>query len=259
LKLGYFLVEGYDDAELIGTILRKRGLERIKLVKDLYKYWSSSPIIPRGFPPSGDLTKRVPVPLFYQNNDSSVAIHCAEGNLDKMANTIRSTLVSIPNLINNITCLGIFCDADCDMGSTYQSIGKHLTSIQQLPMLPPNCGSVTTGIPRIGVFLFPDNGKKGFMEDILMHCANHSYAEILGQTNDYIDNVDKILLDKDRKKFDLPAGKLKAKVGCISNVLSPGKTIQTSIHDNDWVCDDTLSNTELSSLDNFISNLIFGQ
>lgn len=44
---------------------------------------------------------------------------------------------------------------------------------------------------------------------------------------------------------DLPEIWNKAKVGCIANVMKPGKANQVSIADNDWVSEKTLKSSQM--------------
>lgn len=252
MLLGYLLAEGYDDIELIGGILKRKGLKRIIQLDDLYNYWSSSNIIPEKFPYKGDLTKRVPVPAFFQNDKFSIAIQCTEGNLSKAAQNFKSTLINNPDLCEQMTGIGIVSDADTDAKATLTKIKKLFNDLFKLP---DTCGTILNSSPQAGVFLFPNNKDNGTMEKILLQCAKDVYIEILVQANEYVENINKSKTKFDRKLFDKPAGKNKAVIGCISNILNPGKAVQVSIEKNDWVCDKTIANTELSKLNDFLVKL----
>lgn len=253
MLLGCLLTEGYDDIELIGGILKCKGLKRIKEVKDVFNYWSLSNLIPTSYPYKGDLTKRVPTPAFFQNDKFSIAIQCVEGGSSAMAKYYEnSMIINSPDLSKDMIGVGIIGDADTDATATFKTIKK---SFNDLLKLPDTCGTILSGSPQTGVFLFPDNTNSGTMERVLLGCAKEMYTNILNQAQLYIENIDKSDIQFDRKHFNKPAGKEKATVGCISNILKPGKSVQVSIEDNDWVCSNTIEKTELSKLNDFLVKL----
>jgi len=66
VKYGYLVVEGPHDIEFVGRLLKEvHKLKRIVKIDKLNSYWTDSPIIPKIFPPNGDLMKRMPVPAFF--------------------------------------------------------------------------------------------------------------------------------------------------------------------------------------------------
>lgn len=251
MKCGYLLVEGYDDVELIGGILKSKDIIRVQQKSNLLDYWS--PIIPISFPYKGDLTKRIPVPAFFQNDEFSVAIHCVEGGPPDMARKWRFTLENVPEIKQQMVGIGIIGDADADVTSTFNIIKNLFADILQLP---DTCGEISNDTPRTGVFLFPDNQNSGTIEKVLLRCAENTYSEILSRAQQYIQSVDQNVTGFDRNQFDKPAGKEKATIGCISNILKPGKAVQVSIQDNNWVCRQTIENTDLSKLNIFITELL---
>lgn len=251
MKCGYLLVEGYDDVELIGGILRNKNIKRVRDIKNLFDRWR--PIIPKSYPYKGDLTKRIPAPAFFQNDDLSIAIHCSEGGPPNMAKTWRLTFIdNNPEIKELLIGIGIISDADNNITSTFNLIKTEFTGILQLP---DKCGEISSGVPKTGVFLFPDNLNNGTVEKILLKCAENTYPEILSRAQQYVLDVDKNVTGFDKTSLNKPAGKEKATVGCISNILKPGKAVQVSIQDNDWVCSHTIKNTELSKLNVFITEL----
>ncbi|MCP4671558.1 MAG: hypothetical protein GY857_09650 [Desulfobacula sp.] len=76
-------------------------------------------------------------------------------------------------------------------------------------------------------------------------------------TIEFVDGIDAdALKSKDRKYFKKPSGKNKATIGCIGNILRPGKAIQVSIQDNDWISNETLAFEEIRHLDIFLTDLL---
>ena len=68
MNYGYLVVEGPHDIEFVGCLLKKvHKLKRIVKNNELDPYWNL--IIPKTFPPDGDLRKRMPVPAFFQNDN----------------------------------------------------------------------------------------------------------------------------------------------------------------------------------------------
>jgi hypothetical protein len=54
-----------------------------------------------------------------------------------------------------------------------------------------------------------------------------------------------------------PAGKDKAVVAAVASVLRPGKSVQVSIQDNQWISDpEKLAVAEVTALQKFITGLI---
>ena len=74
-KYGYVVVEGPHDVEFVCQLLGPRRLRRVQFEKDFDPFFHR--LIPHSYPPNGDLLKRVPVPLFLQNDTHAVAIHTA--------------------------------------------------------------------------------------------------------------------------------------------------------------------------------------
>lgn len=90
MKYAYFLVEGQHDIEAIGRILVKfHRATRVKKISELERYWER--LVPRTFPHGGDLLKRVPVPVFFNAENYSVAIQTARGD-SQLASTLINTL-----------------------------------------------------------------------------------------------------------------------------------------------------------------------
>jgi hypothetical protein len=75
---GYLVVEGPHDVEFIYRLLSPFGLQRIQYENQLDD--ALHPLIPRNYPPNGDLQKRMPVPLFLQSETHAIAVHSAIGD-----------------------------------------------------------------------------------------------------------------------------------------------------------------------------------
>lgn len=76
MRYCYLVVEGYDDAEFLGRLLRERGLLRIQRLPGPTWFWQ--PLVPKEYPYRGDLLRRPPVPAFFESTEISVAVSVAE-------------------------------------------------------------------------------------------------------------------------------------------------------------------------------------
>jgi hypothetical protein len=260
MRYAYFLVEGPHDVEAVGRILKHHGAERVKLKTLLDDFWQ--PLVPQTFPFEDDMMKRVPVPTFFQGTDFSVAVQSAGGDGAKFIETLaRLSKPAISKLfkVNKLTAVGLFCDADVTHPmQRCQSIVQELTGkaeqISQFAEILASIeepGQVTDGPPRSGLYIFPDNEGTGTLEHLLLDCAAETYSDLLMTARDYVGTV-----PAEFKKKWHPSDENKVLVGCIANVLRPGKANQVSIQDNKWICKETLHLPQVDRLNQFIIELL---
>ena len=254
----YFVVEGPHDVEVIGRLCATRGARRVRWEADLDPAWA--PLIPRDFPFGGDLLKRVPVPIFFQSEAHSVAVHAAQGD-SRIADTLQESLFALDERPDAV---GVLLDAD-DKGTPaerYAGLTRRLAPISGLPSAPGAPGEIAAGPPRFGVFVLPDNAAVGTMEDVLLACAREAYPRLLEGASSFVDPLDphdETLFVGREEWGDLrkAAGKKKAVVASIGAVLRPGKAIQTSIQDNRWLRHPAaLALPEVRALQGFIDALL---
>ncbi len=254
MQYSYLVVEGPHDLEFIGRLLRTRGLHRVRREEKLDALWH--PLIPRRFPPDGDLLKSVPVPAFFQNADYSVAIHSVTGS-HRLVPTVEETL-RFPGFKSvEISSIGLFLDADWQrpVADTFAQLKAEIQAIGLPSVDAP--GSVNYGPRRMGVFIFPDNYNPGTLENLLDDCAALIYGELREKAQQFTAAAETVQhVNADREEFDKPAGKMKVTMGCIANFLRPAKAIQNSIADNRWVCDESLALPAIARLDAFVWDLI---
>lgn len=230
----YFVVEGPHDVEVVGRMLGERGFRRLNRFDDLDEYWHR--LVPRNFPHQGDLLRRVPVPVFFAAPGHSVAVQSAVGhtNIATMTQATLNALDTAPDAV------GIVLDAD-DAGAPidrWNQLGKLLS----FPSIGGRPGDVAPGPPRAGVFVLPDNVNHGTVEDVLIECAEQAYPELLRGAQAWIQPLDPddatiFANAEERRDFAKPAGKTKAVLGAVANVLRPGKAVQVSLQDNRWLRD----------------------
>ena len=231
MERAYFVVEGPHDVEVVGRLLALHGLERVKWLADLDKFWTR--LVPRTFPHQGDLMRRIPVPVFFASEGFSVAIHSA-GGIGNIASVVEATFTALDEEPQG---LGVLLDADDDDVKR-----RWETVVSALPTKDAGSapGAVGQGTPRVGVYVLPDNDTAGTLEYLLVQCAEKAYPKLLKSAKAWIDPLDpndeSIFKNaKERGDFSKPAGKTKAIASCVASVLRPGKSIQVSIQDNQWL------------------------
>jgi hypothetical protein len=255
MEYGFLVVEGQHEIEFVGRLLKKYGISRVTYKADLDKFWSDSNIIPTSFPPDDNLLKRVPIPVFFQNDDYSIAIHSAIG-LDNIATTLKATLINNENILIESKGVGIIFDADYDLKFTIDKYQEFRDSLIDVIELPGNPGEILEQDLNTGAYILPDNSNQGTLENILIKCAHISYQNIYELADEFVDSVDLQNLNaNDRRDIIKPTGKNKALIGCIGNILRPGKAIQVSLQDNEWICDSSLIIRELINAGEFIEKL----
>ena len=93
------------------------------------------------------------------------------GSVEKL---IESIEVRLPLLIEEGDVVGVVIDADTDISARWQSIRDRITDIgyQNVPDQPDPDGTILdppagTYLPRLGVWIMPDNQTSGILEDFL--------------------------------------------------------------------------------------------
>lgn len=253
MRYAYFVTEGPHDVEAIGRLLGAEGLRRIQLLQRLDPYWH--PLVPRGFPIDGDLLRRVPVPVFFANADVSVAVHSA-GGITKLGSAAKAAFLALDDEPHGF---GVVLDAD-----DVEPAVRWREVVATLPEVDAGTGPgiVGTGRPRAGIFILPDNDRKGSLEDLLIDCGELAYPQLMASARNWVNGISpddrSIFLDPaDSTDFAKPTGRAKAIVGSVASILRPGKAIQVSIQDNRWLRDDTaLRSPSVSALRAFLQAII---
>jgi len=246
------VVEGPQDIEFLIRVLKYYyNLRRVKFLSELDLFWQ--PLVPKTFPIDDDLMKRVPVPIFLQNADLSIALHSANG-IDRLANTIEESLALIP--ASQIFGIGIFLDAD-DIETPQERFNKLIYKLSSQGLSPPSIlGEVMKGSPQCGIFIAPNNKDSGTLENILLECAEVNYPDLLTLSNRYLSEIDATkLTGKDLKELKKPAGKKKAIISMISSILKPGKALQVSIQDNRWIDEKTIQLDSIKLVKKFLDEV----
>jgi uncharacterized protein DUF3226 len=253
-KYGFLVVEGPHDVEFVYRLLSPFGLSRVQLEKQLDAFLS--PLIPRDYPPGGDLQKRMTTPLFLQSATHALAIHSAVGD-SRLVETIEENASILP--AERLTGIGIIFDADKDKtvsaASRYGTIKMKMQAIGFT--LPDNPGQITAGTPRLGAFVLPDNSAPGTLEDLLLECGQLVYPGLLRSAASHVDGAvqDATLELGELEEVNKPAGKNKAILGSVANILRPGKAIQVSLQDNRWLRGPSLALPRVKVVQDFLTGL----
>ncbi|KYC96149.1 hypothetical protein B4102_3555 [Heyndrickxia sporothermodurans] len=251
MKYCLFIVEGPHDAAAIGKILTMFKLKIVQDISQLDKFWRR--LIPNKFPFEGDLLKRMPVPLFYMNEELSIAIQSANSD-SKIFSSLNGTLSNIDTTL--LSGIGIFTDADnVTPNIKFNSLVNKLSKIDEQDISTIfnsiGIGEISTGPLKVGIYVFPNNRDIGTLENLLEQAARLMYPNLHSSAMNYIESVD----DEYKRKWK-NADQLKVLVGCISNILKPGKANQVSIQDNNWISDITIRESDISILFKFINKIL---
>ncbi|MFZ2724703.1 MAG: DUF3226 domain-containing protein [Methylococcaceae bacterium] len=252
-KYSYLVVEGAHDVEFVYRLLSPFNMARVKNESELDSFFK--PLIPRQYPPQGDLQKRMPIPLFLQNETHAIAIHSAVGD-----SQLVNVLVDNADILNldTIIGVGILLDSDSEVSAEkrYDNIKMELlTKSKQQFQLPNKAGDVL-GKPKLGAFVLPDNHTVGTLENLLLESAELVYPELLNFAKNYVNAAKTITFNKnDSKDFEKPAGQNKAIIGAMTNIMRPSKSVQVSIQDNNWLKGDALSIDRIKAVQQFLKTL----
>jgi hypothetical protein len=108
LRLSYIAVEGPQDVEFIGRLLKHAGFTHVKMKIEVDAAFA--PLTDLKFPVGDDLTRRMPVPYFFQTAGHAVAVHASEGE-SKLA---KNTIESLDAVLRPVESVGFVMDDDKD-------------------------------------------------------------------------------------------------------------------------------------------------
>ncbi len=208
----YFVTEGPHDVEALGRLLSTLGASRIKKIDQLDTFWKR--LVPRKFPHEGDLLRRVPVPVFFQSETFSVAVHSAIG----ISEISKVTRASLANLDEPPGAVGIVVDADDRSASVVWN--EILAEMREFDFgRAPGQPGVSE--PKAGVFVLPNNEDHGTLETILLKCGEKVYPQLIAGARAWIEPLDPedntiFVTSKERQDLAKPAGKLKAVVAAVA-------------------------------------------
>lgn len=255
-KYGYLVVEGPHDVEFAYRLLSPFGMARVQFERELDPFFA--PLIPRQYPPKGDLQKRMSTPLFLQNETHTIAIHSAIG--DSQLVNVAMDNAKILDDLQAVVGIGILLDSDKGISAQqrYADIKQELANQSSPFKLHDAPGKINAiqGIPNFGAFVLPDNSSDGTLENLLLHSAEKIYPNLLAIAKNYVNTAKNIDLNTaELKELNKPAGENKAIVGAMANILRPGKAVQVSIQDNSWLREEALDLPLIKSVQEFLQSL----
>jgi hypothetical protein len=250
-KYGCLVVEGPHDVEFTYRLLSPFDLNRIQLIEHLDS--RLTPLIPSEFPVKGDLQKRVSVPLFLQNDTHCIAIHSAIGD-SQLVNTLYDDIELFDE--NPFSGVGILLDSDKQISPDKRYFCIK-TELQKKALVFPDIpGQVSTTSPKMGMYVLPDNQNIGTLEDLLLKSAATMYPGLLPVAKNYASQAKVCgLQNKELQDFNKPAGENKAVIGAMANIFRPGKSVQVSIQDNDWLRGQALLIPQIKAVQDFLKAL----
>ncbi|MFM2057831.1 MAG: hypothetical protein RLY71_2216 [Pseudomonadota bacterium] len=250
---GYLVVEGPHDVEFCYRLLSGYGLHRVRLLSELDV--ALQPLVPRNFPHNGDLQKRVPVPLFLQNDHHGIAIDSAGGD-SRLVPSLQETLATVDQA--TFVGMGLMLDSDKNQSTAdrYAALRKQVDASTSL-VLPVHAGNISSGPPRLGAYVLPDNVNPGTLEDLLLDSAATQYSALLPAATRYVDDtLAGHYIPRDHcDEIMKPAGRNKAVIGAMSALFKPGKAVQMSIQDNDWLRGAALALPRIQAVQDFLAEL----
>ena len=253
-----FVVEGAHDVAAISCILKLLGIDsEIRSKDNLSEAWEK--LIPDKYPFNGDVLDRItPLPSFFQNDEVSIAIKVA-GSDSKLFSTLDEIITTL-NIaqIANLNGVLLFCDADDkDYSSRLnyiikQSKDNDILSFDLDVFLKDKVIKTRIKDIKTDLYIFPDNKTKGTLEHLLLQGANIVYKDLYEAATTYVSAVDSSY----KRKWSV-SSENKVLVGCIANVLKPGKANQVSISDNEWIGKMTVDKCDdIKKFFNFIGDFI---
>ncbi len=142
------LVEGKDDLHVIAHILGTRGYEGQIFIRD-------------------------------QEGVKKVTQGLGGDYFEDLLNDLSAELKG-----SEVTCLGIVVDSDLDVAARWNSIADKLRDLGyvDVPVLPVATGTIllhNSDLPKIGVWLMPDNTLPGMLEDFVQLLVPDDFAPLM--------------------------------------------------------------------------------
>ena len=249
MKYCLLAVEGHHDQAAIGKLLKLSGFKRFDGTYDdkFDLFWKG--FIPTYPKKGGNLYTRVAMPSIFTSQTHSVAIYVGEG--ENLVPNIVKTLDNHQQYAKNIYSFGLIVDADDKKpAEVAEEKAEGLKSI--FPMISSEPGIITTGSPRTGIYVLPDNKRSGVLDSILVDCAASIYPDHKGAAEIYVNSFDGA-----HTKHFRPFSKEKALVASIVSILKPGMANTPSIAQNNWISTQTIAAIdELRLLYGFLGYLL---
>ncbi len=244
----YLIAEGVHDVAFLGKLMAVvHGAKRIKRLEELTGFlhdWLEDGFAwPRKVGGLHDIERlSVPAPVLYRlGSDDIVVLRNAQG-ITEIGRTLEVDLEAFSRAHDGPRSIGVVLDSDDeDPGRRFAKLQNTLAALKL--DAPTAVGSVTTGVPRVGVFALPAPSVPGTLEDVLLALGDVAYPELAAAARGHAEHwrtvADGNPTASDWKEIRKPAGAKKAAISAMTAVLKPGKSTPASLEDNGWVSDQT--------------------
>jgi hypothetical protein len=250
MRIDLLAIEGVHDLAFIQRILKVFGFAQKRLLESPGAPGEGIPriahcLIPKSFPSNieGDIHKRVEVPSFHIRGEQCIVLIPTGGD-SKLVGGLSSAIQTLDNASVRPSSLGFILDADAKtpeaqfkkLATEWSEKSNDNDLLNKYPF-PSSVGITNDETCRFGVFVMPDNQNTGALESILLEQARGVYPTLHNKANEFIQTV-KTTPDAIPPKAELTTtGKNegKAVLHAMTSVLKPGRTLQASIADHDWV------------------------
>lgn len=125
---------------------------------------------------------------------------------------------------------------------------------------PDTVGEVAPGPPRVGVFVLPQPGAHGTLEDLLLELGKVAYPSLSAAASQYVCGWSALTdgrgHDEDWKEIKQPSGVKKATLAAMGALLKPGKSMQVALESGRWLSSETLIAPGILPCVTFLQNLL---
>ncbi len=238
----YLIAEGVTDTTLITRVLlRYLSMRRIETRSDLpeqARTWLDGFKWPAGW----DIARlAVPAPVFMQRDGALVAIRNAQG-LSRIQTTLDADNEALVRIDWRPDALGILLDADNkNPYERFVTTRDKLKRFDSFPSLASLRRVEEVANPegddrRAGVFVFPDATTPGTAESLLLPLGEAAFPELHGASQRFVASWNRDHgHETPFKELRKPAGVSKAQLSTMAALLKPGKNLNASLHDQEWV------------------------
>lgn len=239
------IVEGAHDIAVIEKLLRINGVNQlVHSEAELPEVWKRT--IPDRYPFHEDRLERIsPIPSFVKNGEISVAIKNAGSDSEIVPVLLQTLKLMDIRAVLSLDGIMLVCDADEQDAETKRKRmlayewdeTNYIFNSEEMCLTFYGKRAV-----EVYTYIFPDNEHRGNLENLLLDAASIVYPQLLELADDYVSKAAGVQMTLNREQ-----DKNKAKIGCITNVMKPGKANQVSIADDDWVSNETVQESQMLS------------
>lgn len=207
--------------------------------------------------PVGDDISRmaVPAPAFLQNDQFIIGVRNARG-IGEISKKIRLDKEAFLRIPWSPSAIAVVLDADNE--SPLDRFGEFASLLESHAFpRPTSLGSVLTkDAIQTGIFAFPDCVSRGSIEDVILPVGELRFPALFAHASQF---VEKWPPDAGEEFAELTVtGRKKAVLSAMASLLKPGKNLNASIHDHEWIPSDSdacaVLKPTLAFFDAFLAN-----